>query len=306
MQLKQLQFFVISVDMGSFKEAAEVLYTSQPHISKTIKALEEELGILLLDRQANGLVMTEQGRKVYKYASDVLRSTEMISNLSEEKGKDKFSISTNFGCHLSEIYLDFYRKHEKEDVKFQFREGTMEEVIQHLHKHVVDIGFVYIASRQYFALQDMLRYKRLSFHLIKRTQPFLFVGPAHPIYDASSVTPQQMRCLKLVQPREDFFSFTNHLGHLKDDMGAFKKNSKMVITDSDQVMIRFLQDTDLAYVGSSIMTGLFEHFQIRGIPIESDTDCIYFGYIKRIQDELSPFGKEFIRYLERCQRYETI
>ena len=41
MQLKQLRFFVASVDTGSFKAAAEVLYTSQPHISKTIKALEE-------------------------------------------------------------------------------------------------------------------------------------------------------------------------------------------------------------------------------------------------------------------------
>ena len=44
MQLKQLQFFVVSVDMGSFKAAAETLYTSQPHISKTVKTLEENLG----------------------------------------------------------------------------------------------------------------------------------------------------------------------------------------------------------------------------------------------------------------------
>lgn len=304
MQLKQLQFFVVSVDMGSFKSAAEVLYTSQPHISKTIKALEEELGILLLNRQANGVIMTEPGRKVYEYASDILRSAEMIGNFSEEEGKDRFSVSTNFGCHLSEAYLDFYREHAKEDVRFQFREGTVEEVMQHLHKHVADIGFVYIASRQYFAFQDMLRYKRLSFHLIKRTQPFLFVGPAHPMYEVSSVTPQQMQCLKLVQPREDFFSFTNHLGHLKNDLGTFKKKSKMVITDSDQVMIRFLQNTELAYVGSSIMARSFENFQIRGIPIESETDYIYFGYIKRMRDELSPFGEKFVRHLERCLRHD--
>ena len=40
MDLKQLQYFVVSVESGSFKKAAERLYTSQPHISKSIKALE--------------------------------------------------------------------------------------------------------------------------------------------------------------------------------------------------------------------------------------------------------------------------
>ncbi len=37
MDLKQLQYFVVSVESGSFKKAAEMLYTTQPHISKSIK-----------------------------------------------------------------------------------------------------------------------------------------------------------------------------------------------------------------------------------------------------------------------------
>ena len=43
MDLKQLQYFVVSVESGSFKKAAEMLYTTQPHISKSIKNLETEL-----------------------------------------------------------------------------------------------------------------------------------------------------------------------------------------------------------------------------------------------------------------------
>ena len=48
MELKQLQYFVVSVDMGSFQNAAKMLYTTQPHVSKTVKALEEELHLKLL------------------------------------------------------------------------------------------------------------------------------------------------------------------------------------------------------------------------------------------------------------------
>ena len=68
MELKQLQYFVVSVDMGSFQNAAKMLYTTQPHVSKTVKALEEELHLKLLNREARGVKMTAEGKKVYDYA----------------------------------------------------------------------------------------------------------------------------------------------------------------------------------------------------------------------------------------------
>ena len=40
MELRELQFFVVSVDAGSLSQAAQILYTTQPHVSKTIKKLE--------------------------------------------------------------------------------------------------------------------------------------------------------------------------------------------------------------------------------------------------------------------------
>ena len=48
MDIKQLQYFVVSVDMGSFCSAAEVLITTQPNVSKVVKSLETELNMILL------------------------------------------------------------------------------------------------------------------------------------------------------------------------------------------------------------------------------------------------------------------
>ena len=64
MDLKQLQYFVVSVESGSFKKAAEMLYTTQPHISKSIKALEMELDVQLLERKSRGVEATEAGKKL--------------------------------------------------------------------------------------------------------------------------------------------------------------------------------------------------------------------------------------------------
>lgn len=83
MDLKQLQFFVVSVDCGSLKKASEMLYISQPHISKTIKALETELKVKLLVRRPRGVETTEAGRKVYEYARRILEDSGKIQNIRE-------------------------------------------------------------------------------------------------------------------------------------------------------------------------------------------------------------------------------
>ena len=44
MELRQLEYFMITCEKGSFNQAAECLYTTQPNVSKVISSLEKELG----------------------------------------------------------------------------------------------------------------------------------------------------------------------------------------------------------------------------------------------------------------------
>lgn len=50
--IRQLQYFVTSAQLGSFSEAAQALYTSQPHVSMVVRSLEQELGMTLVERRA--------------------------------------------------------------------------------------------------------------------------------------------------------------------------------------------------------------------------------------------------------------
>ena len=87
MDLKQLQYFVVSVESGSFKKAAEMLYTTQPHISKSIKALEMELDVQLLERKSRGVEATEAGKKIYEYACNMLIDAAKIHAVEEEEDR---------------------------------------------------------------------------------------------------------------------------------------------------------------------------------------------------------------------------
>ena len=66
MDIKQLEFFVIACERGSLSRAAACMYTSQPNVSKTITALERELGRPLLKRTGKGVVPTVYGEIICK------------------------------------------------------------------------------------------------------------------------------------------------------------------------------------------------------------------------------------------------
>ena len=94
MDIKQLEFFVIACERGSLSRAAACMYTSQPNVSKTITALERELGRPLLKRTGKGVVPTVYGEMVLEYARMVLKATATISSLAVPEGKNSIRIST--------------------------------------------------------------------------------------------------------------------------------------------------------------------------------------------------------------------
>ena len=103
MEIKQLQYFVVSVDMGSFQNAAKMLYTTQPHVSKTVKALEEELHLKLLAREARGVRMTKKKKKVYDYATQILKNTDMISRINEQTHLNRLAVATMPGMESTRV-----------------------------------------------------------------------------------------------------------------------------------------------------------------------------------------------------------
>ncbi|MBX9402094.1 LysR family transcriptional regulator [Lysobacter sp. BMK333-48F3] len=70
--LRGLQTFVRAVELGSLSAVARELGTTQPTVSKTVAALEQELGVRLLQRSTTHLAPTEQGRRFYERARRVL------------------------------------------------------------------------------------------------------------------------------------------------------------------------------------------------------------------------------------------
>jgi DNA-binding transcriptional LysR family regulator len=87
MNLKVLKSFLAVCRIGNISKAAQVLYVSQPALTRQIQELEEELGCKLLNRNARGLSLTESGYVFQVRAQEILNLAEQakkeISETSE-------------------------------------------------------------------------------------------------------------------------------------------------------------------------------------------------------------------------------
>ncbi len=77
MELRHLRYFVAVADAGSLTVAAEQkLHTSQPSLSRQIRDLEEEVGVQLLNRGAQGIALTAAGKAFLDHARMALLQAE--------------------------------------------------------------------------------------------------------------------------------------------------------------------------------------------------------------------------------------
>jgi LysR family transcriptional regulator of abg operon len=84
MKLNQLRDMVAVVERGSLRAAARHLNLAQPALTRSIGALERELGVMLFEREARGMVLTSAGKMFHLRASAVLNEVRRASEDFEQ------------------------------------------------------------------------------------------------------------------------------------------------------------------------------------------------------------------------------
>ena len=92
--LQQLRILKAVASEKSFTRAAEILFVSQPSLSKQIKILENRLGIILLNREHSTISLTEGGRVFLQYSERILAlCEESCRALNDVKNGDRGNLT---------------------------------------------------------------------------------------------------------------------------------------------------------------------------------------------------------------------
>src|SRR5262245_46526905 len=96
--LDLIQGFEAAARTLSFTKAADELSLTQSAVSRQIRALEDNLGVSLFDRRPRSLALTDEGRTLFRVATEVLeRLQETTSRLRASAGVPHLTVSTTGG-----------------------------------------------------------------------------------------------------------------------------------------------------------------------------------------------------------------
>lgn len=87
MKLHQIRALVAVHQTGSLSEASQTLHVTQPALSRSIKELEGELGLALMQRSHKGMTLTDEGRRLIRHAQSTMESLRRLQ-LEAENIKD--------------------------------------------------------------------------------------------------------------------------------------------------------------------------------------------------------------------------
>ena len=96
MLLRQIRYFLAIAETGSFSEAAARCFISQSSVSQQIKALEDELGVTLLERTPRRVILTDAGRYLYENGRQLVAPAEKLKigvQAAANKGSERLVIS---------------------------------------------------------------------------------------------------------------------------------------------------------------------------------------------------------------------
>jgi DNA-binding transcriptional LysR family regulator len=146
MEFYQLVYFRKVAETKSISRAAEELFVTQPAVSKQIKAIEEELGVLLFDRLGKKVHLTRTGEALYGHAVKILQSVDeakaAVKGISGEcSGELVIGTSDHISLHrLPDILKSYIAAHPKVDLKLRCHRS--ETILELVRKNLVDLGVI--------------------------------------------------------------------------------------------------------------------------------------------------------------------
>ena len=297
MELKQLEYFAIVCEKGSFNQAASCLYTSQPNVSRVIHSLEAELGRKLFLRSNRGLEITPYGETVREYASIILKHSSLIRSMASHSHGKKFTLSTYPSNMISRLLADFYN-HWGQDYVVEHQEGSVEEVSDWVANGVSEIGIAYVAQKQLKSFQHILSHKKLVFHPLDIKEACIYVGPHNPFYEADSIAFSHLSSLRFLRGVRDYFSMDHHLSQVSLGVVDTHNLQYACYSNSDHTTINLLLHTDLCMLGIDFLNPFYRQYDIKILPFQ---DCEPFLVIGAIYPEGQPISEAAHWFLEQFQ-----
>jgi len=293
MNIQQLRYVVAIANSGTFREAAEKMYVSQPSLSISVRDLEKELGFKIFRRTSSGTFLTRRGMEFYEKAQELVKGFDVFQNqyANPEEEKDEFSIASQHYDFLPPTITTFSQRYP--DYKnFRIFESTTVQILDEVAQGHSEIGIIYLNNQNQKGI--MQRVEKLGLEVIELIpfQTHIYLREGHPLAKKKELVMEDLVDLPTVrftQEKDEYLYYSENFV----DTSA----SSQMFNVTDRATLNGILERTNAYATGS---GFLDSDSVNGITVIPLNDNLNnrMVYVKREELELSQAGTLFVEIMQ--------
>ena len=289
MTLQQLKYADAVAVCGSLSEAARQVFVTQPTLTESIRALEEELRVAIFTRSSRGVTVTREGEEFLASARQILDDAARITEKYTGKAvrRPQFAVSCQHYAFAVDAFMEVVKMSDTDSYDFTLRETVTSEIIDDVARHRSEIGLLYLSKRNETAITKILRKEELAFAELFAAKPHVFLGKSHPLAKKKIIKPAELDDYPYLTYEQ---GVENALYFAEEVMPAIDRRKNIRVRDR-ATMTNLLLGLNGFTVASGVHSKAYNP-QIISVPLKLD-DAIRVGLIHRSGIPLSAAGMAF-------------
>ena len=293
MNIQQLRYVVAIANSGTFREAAEKMYVSQPSLSISVRDLEKELGFKIFRRTSSGTFLTRRGMEFYEKAQELVKGFDVFQNqyANPEEEKKEFSISSQHYDFLPPLITQFSVLYP-ENKDFRIFESTTVQILDEVAQGHSELGIIYLNKQNTKGI--MQRVDKLGLEVVDLIpfQTHIYLRKGHPLAKKEFLVMEDLAHLPTVrftQEKDEYLYYSENFVDTSSSSQLFNVTDRATLNG-------ILERTDAYATGS----GLLDSQSVNGITVIPLIDDLNnkMVYVKREEVDLSPVAEKFVQVME--------
>ena len=293
MNIQQLRYVVAIANSGTFREAAEKMYVSQPSLSISVRDLEKELGFKIFRRTSSGTFLTRRGMEFYEKALELVKGFDVFQNqyANPEEEKKEFSISSQHYDFLPPLITQFSVLYP-ENKDFRIFESTTVQILDEVAQGHSELGIIYLNKQNTKGI--MQRVDKLGLEVVDLIpfQTHIYLRKGHPLAKKESLVMEDLAHLPTVrftQEKDEYLYYSENFVDTSSSSQLFNVTDRATLNG-------ILERTDAYATGS----GFLDSQSVNGITVIPLIDDLNnkMVYVKREEVDLSPVAEKFVQVME--------
>ena len=293
MNIQQLRYVVAIANSGTFREAAEKMYVSQPSLSISVRDLEKELGFKIFRRTSSGTFLTRRGMEFYEKAQELVKGFDVFQNqyANPEEEKKEFSISSQHYDFLPPLITQFSVLYP-DNKDFRIFESTTVQILDEVAQGHSELGIIYLNKQNTKGI--MQRVDKLGLEVVDLIpfQTHIYLRKGHPLAKKESLVMEDLAHLPTVrftQEKDEYLYYSENFVDTSSSSQLFNVTDRATLNG-------ILERTDAYATGS----GFLDSQSVNGITVIPLIDDLNnkMVYVKREEVDLSPVAEKFVQVME--------